>query len=493
MRGKRFLFRAVALVACVIVCTSLIYLWTERELSSKGNFPNPPGRLQELDRQLKALEEDAAKQRRESQRLLHMLTQFGLKNLEIKREISIVAAVPDVLEAGVQGLQVLVNSEKSVLIGSSAPPIPIVVIACNRPSVSRALDRLIEFRPKGLEDQFPIYVSQDCGHVETAEIIRGYGSQVIHLEFTDRTPIPLDKKELKWKGYYLISRHYKWALQQVFNKYNHSAVIIVEGQFHSKLFVLPFCDFIAEMTSFSNFLPQDDLEVAADFYDYFLATYPLLLGDKSLFCVSAWNDNGKKNLIDDNAADLLYRSDFFPGLGWMMTRDIWMELEEKWPRGYWDDWIRQPEQRKGRACIRPEISRTCTFGKKGVSLGQFFDKHLKFIVLNSHPVPFTHMDLSYLVRERYDREFLDAVYRSPVVDLDSLRHNKLPEGNIPVRIVYNSRPVFKRIAKALGLMDDFKSGVPRTAYRGVISLFFNSRRVYVSPPPSWRSYDPAWT
>lgn len=34
---------------------------------------------------------------------------------------------------------------------------------------------------------------------------------------------------------------------------------------------------------------------------------------------------------------------------------------------FWDDWIRHPEQRKGRVCIRPEISRTRTFGKIGVS------------------------------------------------------------------------------------------------------------------------------
>lgn len=34
---------------------------------------------------------------------------------------------------------------------------------------------------------------------------------------------------------------------------------------------------------------------------------------------------------------------------------------------YWDDWMRRPEQRKDRACIRPEISRTRTFGKIGVS------------------------------------------------------------------------------------------------------------------------------
>ena len=34
------------------------------------------------------------------------------------------------------------------------------------------------------------------------------------------------------------------------------------------------------------------------------------------------------------------------------------------------------EPNKGRSCIRPEVSRTSTFGKVGVSNGQFFDMHL---------------------------------------------------------------------------------------------------------------------
>ena len=74
----------------------------------------------------------------------------------------------------------------------------------------------------------------------------------------------------------------------------------------------------------------------------------------------------------------------------------------KWPRSYWDDWMRDPAQRQERACIRPEISRTKTFGKIGVSNGLFFDKHLKYIVLNTKFVPFTVMDLSYLEKEKYD-------------------------------------------------------------------------------------------
>ena len=88
---------------------------------------------------------------------------------------------------------------------------------------------------------------------------------------------------------------------------------------------------------------------------------------------------------------------------------------------FWDDWIREPAQRRNRACIRPELSRTKTFGKKGVSKlvfhfffqinflinlfflikqnsGLFFEKHLKFIKLNTEFVPFTKMNLSYLLK-----------------------------------------------------------------------------------------------
>lgn len=79
------------------------------------------------------------------------------------------------------------------------------------------------------------------------------------------------------------------------------------------------------------FSPEDDLEIAPDFYEYFSSTYDLLKNDPTLWCVSAWNDNGKANLIDGSHAELLYRSDFFPGLGWMITKSLWDELEPKWP------------------------------------------------------------------------------------------------------------------------------------------------------------------
>ena len=52
---------------------------------------------------------------------------------------------------------------------------------------------------------------------------------------------------------------------------------------------------------------EDDLEISPDFYEYFTATLPLLRTDPSLWCVSAWNDNGKAGLINQTAPELLYR------------------------------------------------------------------------------------------------------------------------------------------------------------------------------------------
>jgi hypothetical protein len=68
-----------------------------------------------------------------------------------------------------------------------------------------------------------------------------------------------------------------------------------------------------------NSLPlpaEDDMEISPDFFDYFEAFLPLLHSDKSLLCISSWNDNGKHFQV--SAPDVFYRTDFFPG--WSMTR-----------------------------------------------------------------------------------------------------------------------------------------------------------------------------
>ncbi|XP_064595956.1 alpha-1,3-mannosyl-glycoprotein 2-beta-N-acetylglucosaminyltransferase-like isoform X1 [Liolophura sinensis] len=338
--------------------------------------------------------------------------------------------------------------------------LPILMIACDRVTVSKSLDLLLRLRPSA--DRFPIIVSQDCGHTQTAKVIQAYGSQVKHIQQPDLSDIVLPPKEKKFKGYFKISRHYKWALNQIFHTFNYSAVIVVE----------------------------DDLYVSPDFFEYFAATYPYLHEDPLLWCVSAWNDNGKTEMVEDKP-ELLYRTDFFPGLGWMMERKTWLELEPKWPVTFWDDWMRHPEQRKDRECIRPELSRTSTFGKIGVSKGQFFEKHLKFIKLNDKFVPFTKLDLSYLKKENYDNLFVKAVYSSQLLTVSEVQSGARPELT-SVRVQYNTKEQFKKYAKQLGIMEDLKAGVPRAGYRGVVSFMRSNRRVFLAPPPTWNGYDPKW-
>jgi len=340
--------------------------------------------------------------------------------------------------------------------------IPLLLFSCNRPTVNRALDLLLTYRPN--KEQFPIIVTQDCGHKDTQAVIESYGDQIIYIQQPDLSEPVIPPKEKKFKGYFKIARHYGWALNKTFVEMGFDQVIVVE----------------------------DDLEISPDFFEYFSATLPLLRQDKSLWCVSAWNDNGKAGLINETAPELLYRTDFFGGLGWMLTKDLWSELMVKWPRSYWDDWMREPAQRKGRSCIRPEVSRTKTFGKIGVSNGLFYEKHLKYIVLNTKFVPFTVLDLSFLGKEQYDEGWVSEVYRTPLVALEDLKGGRVKKSTKAVRLAYHTREAYKRSAKALGIMEDFKSGVPRTAYRGIVSFMHSGVRVYLAPNLNWQGYDPKW-
>ena len=66
------------------------------------------------------------------------------------------------------------------------------------------------------------------------------------------------------------------------------------------------------------------MELAPDFFSYFEATGRLLANDSSIYCISSWNDHGQEQFVRDQQR--LYRSDFFPGLGWMLTKELWLEI-----------------------------------------------------------------------------------------------------------------------------------------------------------------------
>ena len=59
---------------------------------------------------------------------------------------------------------------------------------------------------------------------------------------------------------------------------------------------------------------EEDLDVSVDFFRYFSQTVYLMKRDDSLYCISAWNDQGYDHSCQDPA--LLYRVETMPGLGW---------------------------------------------------------------------------------------------------------------------------------------------------------------------------------
>lgn len=272
------------------------------------------------------------------------------------------------------------------------------------------------------------------------------------------------------RGYFKIARHYKWALDEVFMRQKFEAVIMNE----------------------------DDLNISPDFFSYFEAMHKILVADQSLFCVSAWNDNGKSTLINSKNIETVYRTDFFPGLGWMMKRSMWLELREKWPYGFWDDWIRDPGQRKQRSCLRPEISRTEMSNKeakKGVSQGQFLDKFLKLIPMNHQPVDWASINNEHLLKHNYDTQFYEDVYTSAheIPFLEYLKKNstaRFPK----ILLTYETKADFVKYANYFGIMNDFKAGVARTAYKGVVQIYFQDETIYIAPVQKklWPGYPDGW-
>ena len=204
------------------------------------------------------------------------------------------------------------------------------------------------------------------------------------------------------------------------------------------------------------------MEVAPDFFGYFDALEPVLQNDSSLYCVSAWNDHGMRR----NNASELRRTSVFPGLGWMLTRRLWNELRPKWPAAYWDDWLRENEQRKDRDCIHPAVSRTKTFGLSGASFGQFYNDFLKDTILNTQQkIDWSKVDMAYLEKAAWERGMKRRLQVANTVT--SLEQDpKLPL----TKIFFRGLDEYQKLAKQLRLMEDLKLGQPRGSWNGILPV-----------------------
>jgi hypothetical protein len=127
---------------------------------------------------------------------------------------------------------------------------------------------------------------------------------------------------------------------------------------------------------------EDDMLFAPDVLLYFAQLAPLMDRDHTIYSISAYNDNGFKGRSKyDN---MVYRTDFFIGLGWLVSRRLWeAEWSRSWPRTHWDHFLRNPMNRRNRQTLYPEVSRIYHSGYKGThSTVALYEKYFRDIKLN---------------------------------------------------------------------------------------------------------------
>ena len=338
----------------------------------------------------------------------------------------------------------------------------------------------------------PIIISQDGSNQEVQKVIETY-SQLFEMKLGvplyriehPRSAVVNEPNEWgevdEWKTSYIqLAAHYGYALEQTFSGSAYN-----DGMFSKHNRRIP-----------NPPLPQrviileEDIEIADDFFSLMNATADLLDSDDTLLAVSAFNDNGKEQLTANPKR--LVRSDFFPGLGWMISRNVWdgctshpnSGLKKNWaPGGFWDDWLREPEQRRGRQIIRPEVSRTFHFGNvDGASEGQN-SNILNQIELEENNIHWEAQDMSHLTVSSFADKYWNRLSKAKLVD--SVHEAKYHIAHSDVKIIYEDFEKFRSLALEFDIMSDEKAGVPRTGYEGIVEIRYGRGKYFIFLAPSY--------
>lgn len=257
----------------------------------------------------------------------------------------------------------------------------IVILTYNRPNeLKQTIDSLLSI--EGVKS-YQIYISQDGNQIKTTKMIENEIGAIPYKEKSDKWIIKhIHHEQLRniHEATQKLAIHYKYMFNIIFNEMNHSHGIILE----------------------------DDMIFSKDFLEYFASTVYLLNDDKNkLFCISSWNDYGQ-NFLNHNEK-LLYRTDYFPGLGWLLKKSLWTEIENLFPNDHWDHFMRIDTITKNRDCIYPDLSRNYNIGKIGSTMDMnWYNKYLLPIqfIKESH-INFRNLDLSYLEYNKYENYIID--------------------------------------------------------------------------------------
>ena len=234
-------------------------------------------------------------------------------------------------------------------------------------------------------EQFSLIISQDGPNDKILTALNKH-SAFFKLRFKSFIHIINERDPKLYKASQHIAKHYKFALDSTFKTYKFDNVIILE----------------------------EDMVFSHDFLYLFDQTV-YLFQDPTIWCVSTWNDFGFKHLVSNSRR--LFRTQYFPGLGWMTTRTIWLELSLKFPDDMWDDGMRG-ELGKHRDCIVPEISRNRNIGAEGANMNVHTFKtkleHVAFYLGNQ--TDFGNVD--YLLSENYERDLYQQFAKAEYIGSD---------------------------------------------------------------------------
>ncbi|GFR06941.1 protein O-linked-mannose beta-1,2-N-acetylglucosaminyltransferase 1 [Trichonephila clavata] len=336
--------------------------------------------------------------------------------------------------------------------------VPVAIIASNRPHyLYRMLRSLLSAH--GCNPEM-ITVFIDGYFEEPLEVTKLFG-----LRGIQHTPIGAKNAR--------ISQHYKASLTATFNLFSEAKYAIII---------------------------EEDLDVSPDFFSYFSQTLRLLEEDETIYCISAWNDQGYEHTSEDSG--LLYRVETMPGLGWILKRSLYKEeLEPRWPTPEklwdWDMWMRLPDVRKGRECVVPDVSRTYHFGSSGLNMNSFFqDIYFKKHAFNTQP----HVelkDLDSIKKDNYEEVIHDLLRKAVVLDHSKspCEENFIPDtkGEVYVMFIKMNGPrdftTWLQIAKCFKIWDLDARGYHKSMWR----LFMKGNHLLVVgvPNSSYSSFKPA--
>lgn len=352
-----------------------------------------------------------------------------------------------------KGVQEKIDSvEKRVLneytfptpVKSSFQDTPIVLLTCCRPQLlQETLKSLFEVR--GV-DKSKVLIAQDGTMAEVKSVAETMGVKVIQNPNT----------RLRGDGGSRIAQHYRYSLTSAFDFFNKANALVVI---------------------------EDDLLFSPDFYEYLISAGSILAEDPTTFIVSAWSDNGFAGRVRDPYA--LRRTDFFPGLGWLLTRKLYKtELESRWPSEHWDHWLRSPEIHQHREIIYPQVPRTFHNGVKGTFMDvSTHNKYFKDIAYNQDPavtwpsssssVPALHQKASY---EFYESRIIELIHScrhlQSIQELLSLT-NEIICIWVSAPVYDQQNPPFQKISNFFGLWHEHKRG----NHKGLHEFYFYSNYI----------------